>query len=97
MRSEDMRKMDFGRLRAGQREAAVREVRASLILEKIADKEEIEVSDADLDVEVGRLAQQSRQPVEAVRKKLTDDGTLERIRERIRNEKTLDFLYQRSA
>jgi len=32
-----------------------------------------------------------------VRKKLTDEGTLERMRERIRNEKTLDFLYQRSA
>jgi len=97
MRPEDMRKMDFGRLRAAQRSAAVREVKASLILEKIADKENIAASDADLDVEVERVAQQSRQPVEAVRKKLTDDGTLERMRERIRNEKTLDFLYQRSA
>jgi trigger factor len=97
MRAEDMRKMDFSRLRAGQRDAAVREVKASLILEKIADKEKIEASDAEVEVEVERLAQQSRQPVEAVRNKLTDDGTLERIRERIRNEKTLDFLYQRSA
>jgi trigger factor len=97
MRAEDMRKMDFGRLRAGQREAAVREVKASLILEKIADKENIEASDTEVDAEVARLAQQSRQPVEAVRKKLTDDGALDRLRERIRNEKTLDFLYQRSA
>lgn len=97
MRPEDMRKMDFGRLRQAQREAAVREVKASLILEKIADKENIQASDADLDLEVERFAQQSRQPVEAVRKKLTDEGTLERMRERIRNEKTLDFLYQRSA
>lgn len=97
MRPEDMRKMDFGRLRQAQREAAVREVKASLILEKIADKENIQASDAELDLEVERFAQQSRQPVEAVRKKLTDEGTLERMRERIRNEKTLDFLYQRSA
>jgi trigger factor len=97
MRAEDMRKMDLRRLRAGQREAAVREVKASLILERIADKENIEASDTELDTEVERLAAQSRQPVEAVRKKLTDDGTLERMRERIRNEKTLDFLYQRSA
>ena len=97
MRPEDMRKMDFGRLRNAQREAAVREVKASLILEKIADKENIQASDADLDLELERFAQQSRQPVEAVRKKLTDEGTLERMRERIRNEKTLDFLYQRSA
>jgi trigger factor len=97
MRPEDMRKMDFGRLRTAQRDAAVREVKASLILEKIAEKENIETSDAELDTEVERLAQQSRQPVEAVRKKLTDDGGLERMRERIRNEKTLDFLYKRSA
>lgn len=97
MRPEDMRKMDFGRLRLAQRDAALREVKASLILEKIADREKIEANDADLDVEVERLAQQSRQPVEAVRKKLADDGTLERMRERLRNEKTLDYLYQRSA
>lgn len=97
MRPEDMRKMDFGRLRAAQRDAAVREVKASLILEKIAEKENIDTSDADVDAEIERLAVQSRQPAEAVRKKLTDDGGLERIRERMRNEKTLDFLYQRSA
>jgi trigger factor len=97
MRAEDMRKMDFGRLRAAQRDAAMREVKASLILEKIADKENIEASDSELDAEVERFAQQSRQPVEAVRKKLTDEGALERMRERIRNEKTLDLLYQRSA
>lgn len=97
MRSEDIRKMDFGRLRAAQRDAAVREVKASLILEKIADKEKIETSDAELEAEVERFAQQSRQPVESVRKKLTDEGALARMRERIRNEKTLDFLYQRSA
>lgn len=97
MRPEDMRKMDFGRLRLAQRDAALREVKASLILEKIADQEKIEASDADLEAEVERAAQQSRQPVEAVRKKLTDDGTLARVRERLRNEKTLDYLYQRSA
>jgi trigger factor len=97
MRPEDMRKMDFGRLRTAQRDAALREVKASLILEKIAEKENIETSDAEVDAEIERLAQQSRQPAEAVRKKLTDDGGLERIRERMRNEKTLDFLYKRSA
>lgn len=97
MRPEDMRKMDFGRLRSAQRDAAVREVKASLILEKIAEKERLATTDAELDTEIERLAQQSRQPAEAVRKKLSEDGGLERMRERIRNEKTLDFLYRRSA
>ena len=49
MKAEDMKKMDFERLRAGQREGALREVRASLILEQIADTEKIEVSDEELE------------------------------------------------
>lgn len=97
MRTEDMKRMDFGRLRVGQREAAVREVKASLILEQIADEEKIEVSDEEFERELSALAAQSRQSVEEVRKRLTPDGGLDRIRHRIRNEKTLDFLYRNSA
>jgi trigger factor len=89
--------MDFPRLRAGQRDAAVREVKTALILEKIADAEKIEVSDEDVTREIEALALQSRQPVEAVRARLTGEGALDRIRTRLRNEKTLEFLYRRSA
>jgi trigger factor len=97
MRTEDMRKMDFPRLRAGQREAALREVKTSLILERIADAEHIEVSDEELDKEIEAVALQSKQPVEAVKARLTHDGALDRIRSRIRSEKTLDYLYSRPA
>ena len=97
MRTEDMKKMDFSRLRAGQREAALREVKASLLLEKIADLEKIEVSDDEVEQEIAALAKQMQQTTEAVRARLTHDGALDRIRNRIRNEKTLDFLYRRSA
>lgn len=97
MRPEDMKKMDFGRLRAGQRDQAEREVRIALMLEKIADKENVEVSDEELNAEIEALALQAKQPVEAVRSRLTQDGGLARIRSRIRSEKTLDFLYNRSA
>jgi trigger factor len=97
MKTEDMKRMDFGRLRAGQREAALREVKASLILEQIADAEKIEVGDEELDHELQALATQSKQTIEQVRARLTKDGGLDRIRHRIRNEKTLDSLYRRSA
>jgi len=97
MRTEDMRRMDFDRLRAGQREGALREVRASLILEQIADQEKIDVSDEELDQELSALALQAKQPIEQVRSRLSEDGGLERIRNRIRNEKTLNSLYRRSA
>jgi trigger factor len=97
MKTEDMKRMDLPRLRAGQREAALREVKASLILEKIADEEKIEVSDEQLEQEMEGLAAQSKQTLEQVRARLTQDGGLDRIRHRIRNEKALDSLYRRSA
>jgi len=97
MKAEDIKKMDFNRLRAGQREQAVQEVKASLLLDKIADEEKIEVSDEEVDREVEAVAQQSKQSPQAVRERLTRDGVLDRIRNRIRNEKTLDFLYHQSA
>ncbi len=97
MRTEDMKRMDFGRLRAGQQEAALREVKASLILEQIANEEKIEVSDEEFDHDIEALATQSKQTVEQVRARLTQDGGLDRIRHRLRNEKTLDSLYRRSA
>lgn len=97
MRAEEMKKMDFDRLRAGQREAAEREVRASLLLEKVAEAEQLQVSDEEIDSEVQALAQQAQQPADALRARLTQEGALDRIRHRLRNEKALDFLYRRSA
>lgn len=97
MRTEDMKKMDLNRLRSGQREAAVREVKASLILEKIAEAEKIEVGDEEIEKEIEALARQTKQTSEAIRARLTREGALDRIRNRIRHEKVLDFLYRRSA
>jgi trigger factor len=97
MKSEDMKKMDINRLRAGQREQAVQELKAAMLLEKIADQEKIEVGDEEINREVEALAEQSKQPVESIRARLTQEGVLDRIRNRIRNEKTLDYLYHQSA
>jgi len=97
MRQEDLKKMDLNRLRAGQREQAVQEVKASLLLDKIAEEEHIEVSDEEINREIEALAHQSKQTPEAIRARLTRDGALDRIRLRIRSEKTLDFLYHQSA
>jgi len=97
MSSEHMKKMDLPRLRAGQHDQAVQEVKASLILEKIADEEKIEVGDDEINREIEALATQTNQTADAIRARLTRDGALDRIRNRIRNEKALDFLYRQSA
>lgn len=97
MKQQDLKKMDLNRLRAGQREQAEQEVKASLLLDKIAEEEKIEVSNEEIDREVAALAAQSKQSADEVRARLARDGALDRIRSRIRNEKTLDFLYQQTA
>src|SRR5246127_1283851 len=97
MKMEDMKKMDLPRLRAGQRDQAVQDVKSSLLLDRIAELEKIEVGEDELNHEVEALAQQTKQTPEAVRSRLTQDGGLDRIRNRIRSEKTLEFLYHQSA
>jgi trigger factor len=97
MKMEEMKKMDLPRLRAGQRDQAVHDVKSSLLLERVADLEKIDVSNDELNQEVESLAKQSKQTSEAVRARLTQDGGLDRIRMRIRSEKTLNFLYHQSA
>ncbi len=95
--AEQMKKMDLPRLRAGQREQAFHDVKAALLLERVAEEENIQVSDEEFDRELEALARQSKQTSEAIRARLTRDGGLDRIRTRIRNEKTLEFLYHQSA
>ena len=95
--AEQMKKMDLNRLRVGQRDQAIHDVKAALLLERVAEEENVQVSDEELNQELEALARQSKQTSEAVRARLTPDGGLDRIKNRIRNEKTLEFLYQQSA
>jgi trigger factor len=97
MKMEDLKKMDLPRLRAGQRDQALQDVKSSLLLERIAELEKIETGEEEVSREIESLAQQTKQTSEAVRARLTQDGGLDRIRNRIRSEKTLDFLYHQSA
>jgi trigger factor len=97
MKPDDMRKLDFGRLRAAQRSEAEREVRASLIVDRIAEAENVDVTDAELDNEVLMLSLQTREPYETLRERLTKDGGLNRLREELRREKTGNVLYEKLA
>jgi trigger factor len=95
MSAEQMRKLDFVRLRAAQRDGAIAEVKTNLLLDRIAVEENISVTDEELDRELQLAALQSREPVEVLRERLTQDGELVRIREQIKREKTASALYER--
>ena len=95
MDPEQMRKLDFARLRAAQRDSAVAEVKASVLLDRIAQEENIDVSDEELDNELQLAALQSREPLDTLKVRLTQDGGMARIREQLRREKTASALYER--
>ena len=97
MKAEDMRKLDFVRLRAAQRDQAEREVRATLIVDRIAVIEGVTVSDEELNQEVMLLSMQTREPYEALRERLVKDGGIERLREEMRRDKTSRVLYEKLA
>jgi trigger factor len=97
MRTEDLRKLDFDRLRDAQRESAASEVKSTLVLDRIADVENIQVSDEEVERELQVISLQTREPLESLRDRLKSEGTLARIREQLRREKTGNLLIERLA
>jgi len=76
------------------RERAGDDVRGSMLLERVAEAEKIEVSDEEVEAEIQAMAEGSRQSVEQVRAALTKQGGERSIADRLRNRKALDFLVQ---
>jgi len=95
MSTEQMRKLDFDRLRAAQRDSAMAETKTSILLGKIAAAEKVTVTDEEVDHELQLVSYQSREPVETLKARLTQDGGLARIREQILKERTATLLYDR--
>jgi trigger factor len=97
MTADAMRQMDFSRMREAQRDTAVAEVKLSMVLDKIAELEKIDVTDEEMERELLMLSIQSREPLDALHKRLSEDGSLLRIREQMRREKTGAALYEKLA
>ncbi|HEY1946498.1 MAG TPA: trigger factor [Bryobacteraceae bacterium] len=88
--------LDWTKLKETQRDKAVRNVKASLLLEKISDKEGIHATKEEVDREVQRAARQEREAVAVTRAKLEKDGAIGRISGHIQSEKTLQFLFDQA-
>lgn len=89
--------LDWKALRESQHERAVHDVKASMLLGKLATTENISATQEELDAEVQRIARQRREPVAAVRMNLQKDGSLNRIVNRIITEKTLNWLFENAV
>jgi len=88
--------VDWSKVRGEQRSQAVRDVRGSLILDYVAEKEQIDVTEAEIDAEIESIARETQKPKEKVREVLNRDTGLQRLKGQIRNKKTLDFLQEKA-
>ena len=86
--------VDWVTLRRRQEERAKDDVKAELIVDKVASAENIDVTDEELDHEMEHLAGHSGESAEAMRARLTKQGTLDRMKAKLRSDKTLDWLAQ---
>ena len=75
---------------------AEREVRGSLILEKIAEKEKISVSESEVDAHLEKLAKRLNRRVEAVKNLYQQRNLMDELRQQVLEEKTLDFLIEKA-
>jgi trigger factor len=88
--------VDWAKIKESQRDKAARNVKASLLLEKISDREGIRAAQEEVDREVQRIARQEREAVAVTRARLEKDGALGRIAGHIQTEKTLQFLLEQA-
>jgi len=84
--------IDWAGIRDAQRNIATRDVRWALVLEKIAQKENIEVLEDELDQELRQIAESVKMPFEATKSVLTKDGAIDSIKSKLRNNKVLDLI-----
>jgi len=84
--------VDWASLREKQRDRAVDDVKAELLLDRIATAETIEVSEEEVNQEIERLAERSGESAATVRASLTKQGALDRMKSKLRSDKTLDWL-----
>jgi trigger factor len=84
--------VDWVSLRRRQRDRAVDDVKAELLLDRIAEAEKIDVTDADLDKELELAAQSSGESAAVLRARLTKQGALDRIKSKLRSDRTMDWL-----
>lgn len=94
----DLRKtaVDENRLKDQMRPAAEEEVRAQFLLEAIADKEKVELSDADLEKRLAEMARARQTSVARLKAELQKEERIEFLRRQLREEKTLDLLLSRA-
>ena len=88
--------IDWNAFREGQRAPAVEAVGSAIVLDEIAKREKIEVTDEELDTELQRYSEQTGHSVASIRARLQKDGELGRLAAGLRREKAVTHVMSRA-
>jgi trigger factor len=89
--------INWEEFREKQRDAAMEAVKGALVLDEVARRENIAVSESDIAAEVDRYAERSGRTAAAVRARLEKEGGMGRLYSGMRRERTLDLLLSRAT
>jgi trigger factor len=89
--------INWEEFRERQREGAAESVRSALVLDEVARRENVSVTDEELEAEVSRYAERTGRTAAAVRARLEKEGGLGRLYTGLRREKTVAFLLSRAT
>lgn len=89
---QTLRGMNWEDRRKEARERALRDVRAALVIENIAEVEDIKVDGDEIDAEIERMADEEGESAEALAARLTKEDRLSSIENRLRYRKTVEFI-----
>src|SRR6185436_9155334 len=93
VRAEVRRQLESAK-ESESRQALEDKIVRALLVEAIGEKEEITVTDADVDAEVDKYARASQRPAPAVRRMMEKSGDLDALRHGMRERKTMDMLIE---
>jgi trigger factor len=86
--------VDWVALRKRQHDRAVDDVKAELLIDRIAESEKIDVTDEEVEKQIEALAERSGESATALRARLTKQGALDSMKSKLRSDKTIDWLYR---
>ena len=89
--------INWEEFRERQRDPAAEAVRGALVLDEVSRREQIGVSEDDVEAEIGRYAERTGRTPAAVRARLEKEGGVGRLYSGLRRERTIDFLLSRAT
>ncbi len=89
--------IDWAAFRQAQQEPARDSVASALVLDEVAQREGLTVSESEIEAELSRFGERTGRTTAAVRAQLEKDGGISRLATGLRREKAVDFLRSRAT